>query len=302
MENIKRVLLVVNPISGAMDKSVLIEQVKKEVIKINARLIVYQTSGDKDNSSLEKIIEEKNPCRIIVAGGDGTIKLVAEALHKKKIPMGIIPAGSANGLAVNLNLPTTVQGQLETALGENFLEMDIILINDEFCLHMSDFGLNAELIKKYEKSNVRGKLGYLLQSIPTLVESEYPFEFEIEVNNRTINTQGILLAIANANSYGTGATVNPEGKINDGLFELLIFKTFDFFEILMTLRNEVNIDPEFMETIVAREAKIHCKYPVAFQIDGEYMGEYESVNVSILPNKIQMAVPLSKAVEVKMTT
>src|SRR5690606_12703034 len=192
-------------------KSDLIELVKKETIKLNARLIIFQTSGGKDDISLEKIINIENPSRIIVAGGDGTIKFVAEALHDKKIPMGIIPAGSANGLAVNLNLPPTLEEQLETALGENFLEMDIISINDEFCLHMGDFGLNAELIKNYSKSKVRGKLGYLLQSIPTLVESEYPFEFQIEVNNRTINTQGILLAIANARSYGTGATVNPNG-------------------------------------------------------------------------------------------
>lgn len=300
MGHIKTVLLVVNPISGDIDKSDLIELVKKETIKLNARLIIFQTSGGKDDISLEKIINIENPSRIIVAGGDGTIKFVAEALHDKKIPMGIIPAGSANGLAVNLNLPPTLEEQLETALGENFLEMDIISINDEFCLHMGDFGLNAELIKNYSKSKVRGKLGYLLQSIPTLVESEYPFEFQIEVNNRTINTQGILLAIANARSYGTGATVNPNGQINDGLFELLLFKNLNFFEILKTLRNEVDLDPEFLETIVTDKARISCSYPVAFQIDGEYLGEYQSVSVSILPHQIQLAVPLKKVVEEKL--
>ncbi|MFO7719486.1 MAG: diacylglycerol kinase, partial [Gillisia sp.] len=86
----------------------------------------------------------------------------------------------------------------------------------------------------------------------------YPFQFKIEANNQTFKKEGILLAIANANSYGTGAKVNPKGKIDDGYFEILIFKHFDIFKILKTLRNEVDYDPEFMETISTKEAIISC--------------------------------------------
>lgn len=294
MARIKNVLFVVNPISGAIEKEDLIEQVRKQIKKIDASLFIYLTTGRDDCPNIEKRIKDLKPCRIVVAGGDGTIKAVAEALNGEDIPVGIIPAGSANGLAVNLNLPTTIDKQLEIAFGNSLRKMDIIIIDDEFCLHMSDFGLNAELIKKYENSNVRGKLGYLLQSIPTLVQSDYPFQFKIETNNTTFNTEGILLAIANARSYGTGATVNPNGKIDDGYFEILIFKNFDFIEILKTLRNEVELDPEFVEIISTQKARISCKAPVAFQIDGEYLGEKESVNVSVSPIKLEIAVPEGK--------
>lgn len=291
MEDIKTVLLVVNPISGAIEKTDVIEQVKKEVSNLKASLVIFETSGKDDCSKLEKQINDLDPCRIAVAGGDGTIKLLAEALNGKKIPVGIIPAGSANGLATNLDLPNTLEGQIKVAFGENLRQMDIIVIDDEFCLHMSDFGLNAELIKNYENSNVRGKLGYLLQSIPTLVESEYPFQFKVEANNMTFETEGILLAIANARSYGTGATVNPKGKIDDGYFELLIFKNFDVIEILKTLRNEVDLDPDFVQTIITKEARISCATPVSFQIDGEYLGERTSIEVSIIPRCILIAAP-----------
>lgn len=293
MGDIKTVLFVVNPISGAIEKTDLIEQVKIEVIKINASLFIFETSGEDDCAKLENRINELTPCRIAVAGGDGTIKLVAEALNGRRIPVGIIPAGSANGLATNLNLPNTVEGQIQVAFGDNIRELDIIVINEEFCLHMSDFGLNAELIKNYENSNVRGKLGYLLQSIPTLVESNYPFQFKIEANNMVFETEGILLAVANARSYGTGATVNPKGKIDDGYFELLVFKNFDVIEILKTLRNEVDLDPDFMQTIITKEARISCRTPVAFQIDGEYLGERTSIEVSIIPRYIKIAAPIT---------
>ena len=292
MEKIKNVLLVVNPISGGIDKTDLIEIVQKEVKKIQANLQLFHTTGDEDIFNLQEKIKEIEPCRIIVAGGDGTIKITAEALKGRDIPVGILPVGSANGLSVNLLLPSTIEEQLKVALGDQLRKMDVIKIGDQCCLHMSDFGLNAELIRKYEKSPVRGKLGYLLQSIPTLVESNYPFQFEIEVNNQKIYKEGILLAIANAKSYGTGATVNPKGKIDDGQFEILIFKNFDMLEILKTLRNEVELDPDFVEIIPTTQANICCLTSVAFQIDGEYLGEKECVEVIISPEKFTIAAPL----------
>lgn len=292
MGKIKTVLLVVNPISGDLDKSHLLDQVKTEIIDINANLIVFYTKGENDVKELSQTIGKINPCRIICAGGDGTIKLVAEALRSRKIPLGIIPAGSANGLATNLDLPENINDQIKTALGDEVNAIDIIMIDDEVCLHMSDFGLNAELIRNYQRSTVRGKIGYLLQSIPTLVESEYPFQFVIEANGKILKTEGILVAIANARSYGTGATVNPKGKIDDGKFEILIFKNFDVIEILKTLRNEVELDPEFMETIQTTEARISCTKPVAFQIDGEYLGERQNVNITIKARDLILAGPI----------
>ncbi len=290
MNRIKTVLLVVNPIAGGNDKSALREKVKGEVNKIGADLEIFLTTGEEDIFNLDQKIQEINPCRILVAGGDGTIKIAAEAMGKRNIPVGILPSGSANGLSVNLKLPNSLEDQLKIAFGDYFKEMDIILIDDEYCLHMSDFGLNAELIRNYENSNVRGKIGYLLQSIPTLIESDYPFQFEIEANGQFYEREGLLLAIANANSYGTGATVNPKGKIDDGVFEILVFKQFDFFEILKTLRNEVDLDPDFIEIISTSSAKICCKHPIAFQVDGEFLGKRECVEVKICTHKIKVAV------------
>lgn len=294
MKDIKNVLLVVNPISGAINKADLIDDIKNEVKKRNCSLRVFQTTGEEDVFNLNKLISAEKPQRILVAGGDGTIKIAAEAIKDMAIPLGIIPAGSANGLAVNLKLPASAHEQVKVALGENFLLMDIIVINGEYCLHMSDFGLNAELIHRYEKSSIRGKLGYLLQSIPTLVQSEYPFQFNIEANGEMVKREGILLAIANAHSYGTGATVNPDGILDDGKFEILIFKNFDFIEILKTLRNEVHLDPEFVETISTSKARIKCDIPVSFQIDGEYLGKRDFIEAQVLPGRVQIATPVGR--------
>ncbi|MCJ7756826.1 MAG: YegS/Rv2252/BmrU family lipid kinase [Gillisia sp.] len=291
MEIKNQILLVVNPISGGIDKSKLIEAVKAEINTRNYSLKIYKTSGDNDQDSIEKIIFEFQPERILVAGGDGTIQMVAEVLKNHDIPIGILPAGSSNGLALNLYLPVNFNEQLKVALGDSFFKIDMLQINGRTCLHIADLGINAELIRNFQNSNIRGKFGYILHSIPTLIKCEYPFEFEIEANGKQIVQKGVLLAIANANKFGTGANINPSGKLNDGLFELIIFKNLNFVEIFKTLNDQIFFDPEFAEIISTSSARINCKTPVSFQIDGEYIGEISKVVAAIGPKKLEIAVP-----------
>ncbi|SHF53335.1 lipid kinase, YegS/Rv2252/BmrU family [Salegentibacter echinorum] len=292
MEKIKKVFLIVNPVSGDIDKEDIIHAVQQKLYEINASLNIYRTTGKNDREAIKNRVNNNDFDRIIIAGGDGTIKLVAEALMEKKVPMGIIPVGSANGLAANLGIPADLKTQLKIALGGHVTNMDILNIDGEVCLHISDLGVNAELIKNYQNSKVRGKLGYLLQSVPTLMYSKYPFEFEIQLESETLHKEGILLAFANAKKYGTGANVNPQGRMDDGVFEILIYKNFDIPQILNTLRNETNVDAGFVEIIQVEKARVICKKPVACQVDGEYMGEKKEVNVNIIPHKLPIMSPV----------
>ncbi len=291
MTDFSRVLMVVNPISGGIDKSDIIEEVKKQVKEKGYDLDIYYTTGKDDKEALFSKIENYAPHRIVSVGGDGTIKLIAELLKDDSVPIGIFPAGSANGLAENFNLHGSDEYLAEVALGDKFESLDSILINNELCLHISDIGLNAELIKNYQEGNIRGKLGYLLKSIPTLIKSDFPFQFEIQVDGKIIFRNAVLIAVANARKYGTGANINPHGRYNDGKFEILIFKEFNIPEILKTFSENAELDEDFLEIISAEEARIYSDKKIPFQIDGEYRGDISDVTASISPVKIKIAVP-----------
>jgi len=291
MKSQNPILLVVNPISGSTDKDPIIKLVKKECETKNFSFNLYETSGENDAEEIKKIISEKNISRILVAGGDGTLQCVAHAINDTSITVGILSLGSSNGLALNLRIPETQLEQVKVALGDNFLLMDQLIINGKTCLHISDLGINAELIKNYEGSQIRGKLGYALQTIPTLLNCDYPFIFEIEVNGKTIKKEGILLAIANANKFGTGANINPSGKLDDGFFEVLIFKKLDIIEIFKTLYNDLVMDDEFVEVISTKRVVIKTTISVPFQIDGEFIGNVDEVNASLSYKKIKIAIP-----------
>ncbi|MDX1761267.1 MAG: YegS/Rv2252/BmrU family lipid kinase [Christiangramia sp.] len=289
--NFKEVLLIVNPIAGDTDKKRIISKVKTHLEKEELNFHLYMTSGENDIQQIQDKIENEKIERILVAGGDGTINMVAEATKEYDLSLGILPAGSANGFAVNFDIPENLDDQIKVAIGNKFIEVDMLCLNGMVCLHMGDLGINAELIRNYEKSSIRGKFGYLIQSIPTLIQSEFPFYFSIETENEKRDTSGVLLGFANLNKYGTGANVNPKGKPNDGIFEILIFKKLSLGEILKTLKNETDLDPDFVEVIQAKKAKINCKKPVSFQIDGEYIGKENEIDIKVLPQKLKLAIP-----------
>jgi len=279
------IFLVINPVSGNQNKADLLRAVKKQLNKKDC-LDIYKTSGENDIKKIQEKLAQKKYDRVLVAGGDGTIKLIAEAMGEQQISIGILPAGSANGLAKDLDLPEEPEDFIKIALGEKISEIDAVSINGQLSLHISDFGLNAELIKEFEGSNFRGKLGYALNSIPTLFQNEGPFEFSIETETETFERKAIMLAFANSKKFGTGAIVNPNGKIDDGVFEILIFKKFDIIEILKTLNEAAKLSADFVEIIAVKKAKVSTKKPIDFQIDGEYCEAIQHAEAHILPKKL----------------
>ena len=292
MNSNNKLLLVINPISGNSGKDDLLEQLHLEINRRQLTLITYETTGSDDEQHIKKLLESNDIDRILVAGGDGTIQLVAKAIYDKNISIGILPAGSANGLASNLNLTDDIETQIDIALGTHSISMDLLSINDHICLHIADIGVNAELIKNYENSSLRGKLGYAIQTIPTLIASDYPYNFKIEVNEETFETEGILIAIANAKQFGTGAIINPKGVLDDGQFEVVIFKKLDIIDIFKTLNQDSEMNPDFMEYRSTKKVTITCEKPISLQIDGEYIGEVTTVQATILPSKLNIMVPL----------
>ncbi|MGS2741455.1 diacylglycerol/lipid kinase family protein [Sinomicrobium sp. M5D2P17] len=284
-----RLLLVVNPVSGDNDKEPLIKKIKDHLNTQN-HLDIFKTNGKDDPEKLRQCFQ-KTYDRVLIMGGDGTIKLVAEVVTgNRPLSIGIIPAGSANGLANDLELPLSAEEAIPVALGSKTRKIDVICLNDELGLHISDLGLNAELIKEYQNSFFRGKLGYALNSIPTLFQSEGPYNFTIETKDKTYNHTGIMLAFANSKKFGTGAVVNPDGKIDDGIFEILVFKKFDVIEIFKTLQNAESLSSDFVEIIPVKQAKVRTEKPVDFQIDGEYCHAVSEVNAYIAPQKLEIAI------------
>jgi diacylglycerol kinase (ATP) len=287
----KNILFVVNPISGDLDKSDLIADVQEFATTHHFDLEVYETTGKNDQKKVQALYNQYQPERIVVAGGDGTIKMVAEAMEQFDIIIGILPAGSANGLSVDLNLPDTIEENLKIAFLHHYIEMDMICINGKKSIHLSDIGVNANLVKNYEESNLRGFWGYALQAYSALKESEEPFVATISANNETVEHTARMIVIANSPKYGTGVIINPNGAMNDGKFELVILKSLDLLLIGKIITGNMPIDSDDIVIISTDKATIKTDYPVNFQIDGEYCGAQTDLEIHILHKQMKIAIP-----------
>lgn len=292
MNSQKKFLLVINPISGDNDKTEMVSATREHAVKEGIAIIEYETTGDDDEGKIRDLYEEHAPQRILVVGGDGTIKTVAEAVEHHDVIIGVLPAGSANGLSVDLQLPKDLTEIIEIAFHNDYMEMDMVCINDKKSLHLSDIGANAELIRNYENSNIRGKLGYALQAINTITDLEEPFKATIEAEGKTIETEARMIVIANTKRYGTGVTINPIGIMDDGKFEIVILKNLDLLFIGKILAGKISLEGnENVEIISTQQATITTNFPVCFQIDGEYCGEVDKLNVKILHKQMKVAIP-----------
>src|SRR6218665_435685 len=283
--------MIVNPISGDVDKEEFVAAAEAFAAQENQDFILYETDGENDISNIKKIYETHKPQRMLVAGGDGTIKMVAEALEQHDVILGILPAGSANGLSVDLDLPDSLEENLKIAFHNNFMEMDMICINGKKSLHLSDLGLNAQLVKNYENSSTRGMIGYALQAITTLSEQEEPFTAIITANNQTTECVARMIVIANSQKYGTGVTINPNGVMNDGKFEIVILKNLDLLVFGKIITGNMPVDSDDVEIISTDKAKIELNTAVSFQIDGEYIGQEKTLDIYILPRQMKVAIP-----------
>ena len=268
MQSEKNILMVVNPISGDLDKTEFVEAVTL-YCKINKLLLkTFFTTSNDDAKEINRIYKKYKPQRVIIVGGDGTIKFVADILQSEDVIFGIIPAGSANGLSVDLNFSKVLEDNITTAFENDPIEIDMICINGQKSLHLSAIGLNADLIKNYQNSGVRGKVGYILQTINTLADEELPFNAVITTPEGVTKVNSKMVVIANSQKYGTGVVINPIGLLNDGKFEIVILKNLNLILFSKILFGNMPLGNEEDVTIISTSsAKIETDVPVHFQID-----------------------------------
>ena len=247
--------------------------------------------NDPELEKLEKRIIESLPEKVIAVGGDGTVTMVAKIVAKTKSALGILPAGSANGMARELNIPVTPQEALEIIVNGEIKCCDAIKINGkDICLHLSDIGLNAQLIKYFDEGKVRGKMGYAKVMIKTLWHKQ-KMQVIIHAQNKEIRRHAFMIVLANASKYGTGAVINPTGSLDDGAFEVVIVRRLALSELLKMLFRPQPFNPQKIETFSATSITLQTTRNVHFQIDGEYMGKIKNLKADILPDYINIVLP-----------
>ncbi|MBD8487655.1 YegS/Rv2252/BmrU family lipid kinase [Echinicola sp. CAU 1574] len=282
----KDYLFVLNPISGEGDDR---EEVKEMVCNslYGTNVEIWETTGKDDVRKVKEMLQKQDWDGVLVGGGDGTVKMVVEAILGMDLPLGIIPLGSANGLATGFGIHGISDACHAIKTGK-VKGVDLWRINEEICIHLSDFGFNAGLVKKSTGQAGRGMMSYFKSSVAQFTELR-PYQFEIHIKGETFVVEARMLVIANGNKYGTGALINPSGKIDDGKFEVIALNPEGIDEIVSLSVDLFKGTLESNETVKiwkAEKAEVKNLDGADFQIDGEVMPQTESISIKAEMNKV----------------
>ncbi|WP_435353094.1 diacylglycerol/lipid kinase family protein [Emticicia sp. SJ17W-69] len=284
-----RLLFIINAGSGSNSTDWALV-ITNYFVSLNHTIELYHLTKDYNQATIKEKIQLFLPQQVVAVGGDGTIKLVAECLLETDIALGILPAGSANGLAKELGISTEPIKALDVLLSGNSKKIHLTNINGEICIHLSDIGLNAYAMKRFKSQKVRGMWGYFVASLNVLLQNPR-MEISMKIDEKDIKINAEMIVIANATKYGTGAVINPIGKLDDELFEVIVVKEISFWEVVKMFFSNLSYDLNKIEVFQTDTLSMRATKKVHFQVDGEYLGKIKTLNATLMPNALQIVVP-----------
>lgn len=290
-----RFLFVVNAGSGSTGKADWDKTIRDYFADLpHSAEILNFTGKPAEAEALRTQIAQSRPDRLVAVGGDGTVKMVAELALADNLPLAILPAGSANGMAKELDLPLDPTKALDIAVQGVEKAVDVLYFNgDDLCLHLSDIGINAQLVRHAQRRNWHGLIGYARAAFWSLLHRRQ-LRVRIHTDAGDVERTAMMVVLANARVYGTGAAINPDGDVSDGKFEVVVLRRLVGRELLKMFWRFSPFDSRAVEIFSTTSVSLDIRRPVAFQVDGEYRGRVQHVEAEIRPGALRVLVPDSE--------
>lgn len=292
-----KVLFIINPKSGNREGGRLEIVISEESRNQGFEYLIYRLQSNNEEKNIRKEIDLYKPDLLAVAGGDGTVNLISQILMGTDIPLLIIPLGSANGMAKELGIGNKTESTLALIASGVRKKIDLLKINGEICIHLGDVGLNASIVKRFEKDPKRG-LGTYARHLFKELFFINNYKFTIQVDSKVFTRKAVSITFANASKYGTGAVINPMGQLDDGKFELVIIKPFPKVHLLsITWKMFIGRlqTSEFVEVFSCTNALVKTSKGTTLQIDGEIIGRTKEIKAEVLPSSLTVIVPASES-------
>ncbi len=290
----KKVLFIVNPISGTRGKRNLPRIINENIDKNQFEISIVNTEYAGHAIELSKQGVTEGYDIIVAVGGDGTVNEVASQLIHEKPVFGIIPGGSGNGLARHLNIPLSPVKAIHLINKGLVTKIDTAKVNDRVFVSIAGVGFDALVAKKFAESNTRGFLTYFkiaTQEFLNYKPKKYKLKFP---DGRKIKRRAFFISFANSNQFGFNTQIAPNARLNDGKLDICIAKKPNILQtpILANLLLLKMIDKSpLMEIIPTTEVKIKRKKNKVVNIDGEPVKLTKNLTVKIVPLSLKVIIP-----------
>jgi diacylglycerol kinase (ATP) len=286
--------LVINPVAGQGRGASVGTHVAGY---LNSRAIKYEIiigrNGIDQADSLQRFLDRYPDCSgVIAVGGDGLLHLVLQKITPAQVPLAVIPAGTGNDFVRTLGWSIDdVDAILEAVLSKKPSSVDLGLVDGEWFAAILSTGFDSIV---NEKANAmswpKGPMKYNA-AIAIVLPRFKPHHYEIVLDDRTISTQAMLIAVSNGRSYGGGMLVCPQADVSDGYFDVMVLhpvSKLEFIKVFPRVFKGTHITHPAVEIVRSKSVKITAD-AVAYA-DGERIGQLP-VSAQCIPGALMTWLP-----------
>ena len=264
---------------------------------LNSRAIKYEIiigrNGIDQADSLQRFLDRNPDCSgVIAVGGDGLLHLVLQKITPAQVPLAVIPAGTGNDFVRTLGWSIDdVDAILEAVLSKKPSSVDLGLVDGEWFAAILSTGFDSIV---NEKANAmswpKGPMKYNA-AIAIVLPRFKPHHYEIVLDDRTLSTQAMLIAVSNGRSYGGGMLVCPQADVSDGYFDVMVLhpvSKLEFIKVFPRVFKGTHITHPAVEIVRSKSVKITAD-AVAYA-DGERIGQLP-VSAQCIPGALMTWLP-----------
>jgi diacylglycerol kinase (ATP) len=237
--------------------------------------VICATSRAGEAEALARHAAQEGFEKIVAAGGDGTINEVVNGLAGSDAALGLLPIGTMNVFATELGLPAhDLELCWNIIQGDNTRLVDLPSANGKHFVQLAGVGLDAQVVKETSLTLKRsfGPLSYLISAAQ--IAARQPPRLFLESENSSID-EGSFVLVGNGRLYGGPFPFFKQALIDDGLFDVIVFKQLGYLEIIKYLQDvffssEIRV-PE-IEYFQTRRLRVTSDSEVPVELDGELVG------------------------------
>ena len=269
-----KVKFIYNPYSG---ENLILSKLDK-VISLHQEagytIVPYRITAGEDVGVALNDIKDGNYKYILIAGGDGTVDSVVNAMAKSGIslPIGILPVGTANDFSKFLGMPSDVEEACKQILSSEVKSVDLGSINDKYFVNVASTGLFTDVSQKTDVNlkNTIGKLAYYLKGLEELPNFR---KLHVNILSKEVEFDGemYLLLVFNGATAGN-FNLAARADACDGLLDIIMFKAVQIYELLplfiKVLKGE-HLDSNKVLYFKTDYLKVECHEDIVTDIDGE---------------------------------
>ena len=291
------VAIIINPISGGARPETAGRRAQAAIAAIERhgdRPEVFVTERPGHARALAEAAAARGTRLVIAWGGDGTINEVASALVFGEVPLGIVPAGSGNGLARELGVAWRPGRAIARAVAAAPRPVDVGEIAGRFFVNVAGIGFDAEVAARFNRpaNRSRGPRAYVGLTARSFF-SYTPREYAITVDGARIDVRALLVVLANGTEFGNRILIARGARVDDGVLDVVIVEEQSRFTTLCRVpwlvARAVHRVPQW-STRPARRVTIECREPMPFHVDGEPVDGGTRLDARIHPGALRVCV------------